>query len=106
MGQCASTAGSLSGGGMYIQLQPCLSTFNFIGKQRKKASAYACCFELWLKLEYLLCHKYTLHNEFYFIFFRPLKGITATHIYSLVILFFPDDYFYFTAICLKESGMT
>lgn len=38
MGQCASTAGSLSGGGMYIQLQPCLSTFNFIGKQRKKAS--------------------------------------------------------------------
>lgn len=47
MGQCASTAGSLSGGGMYIQLQPCLSTFNFIGKQRKKASAYVCCFELW-----------------------------------------------------------
>lgn len=47
-------------------------TFHSTGKlNRRFFHLCYCYFEFWLKLEFLVCHKYTLYNDF---LFRLLKG--------------------------------
>lgn len=54
---------------------PPSGTFHPSGKQNRRFFYLCFCyFEFWLKLEFLVCHEYTLYNDFPF---RFLKGTTV-----------------------------